>query len=71
MEVPSWYVITGEPSSGKTTILKKLEELGYFVVPETARILIDKYIKKRYTSTKIKKKRKSISKTSFKVEIKN
>lgn len=37
-----WYVITGGPSSGKTTIIKKLKNLGYIVYPEAARVLIDK-----------------------------
>ena len=36
-----WYVITGGPSSGKTTVLKKLAELGYLTYPEAARVFID------------------------------
>ncbi|MCK4860201.1 MAG: ATP-binding protein [Candidatus Omnitrophica bacterium] len=40
-ELPEWYVITGGPSSGKTTIISRLSEKGYYVVPEAARILID------------------------------
>ena len=31
----NWYVITGGPSSGKTTILKKLKKLGYIVAIPT------------------------------------
>lgn len=41
-----WYVITGGPSTGKTTLLKELEKLGYRVVPEAARTLIDESLKK-------------------------
>jgi len=37
-----WYVITGGPSSGKTTIISKLTEIGYQTVPESSRLLIDK-----------------------------
>ncbi|MFH1894312.1 MAG: ATP-binding protein [Patescibacteria group bacterium] len=37
-----WYVITGGPSSGKTTILKELGKIGYITYPETSRSLIDK-----------------------------
>ncbi|MCK4781828.1 ATP-binding protein [Candidatus Parcubacteria bacterium] len=37
----NWYVITGGPSSGKTKTIDYLAFLGYFVVPEAARILID------------------------------
>jgi predicted ATPase len=37
-----WYVITGGPSSGKTSVVKELERLGYKVYYEAARIFIDK-----------------------------
>ncbi len=37
----NWYVITGAPSSGKTTLLKDLEFRGHMVVPEMPRIVID------------------------------
>ena len=36
-----WIVITGGPSSGKTSIINRLAELGYKIVPEAA----EKYIK--------------------------
>ena len=35
-----WVVITGGPSSGKTSIINRLAELGYKIVPEAA----EKYI---------------------------
>lgn len=41
----NWYVITGGPSSGKTTLIKELSKLGFITCPETARILIDKGIR--------------------------
>lgn len=41
----NWYVITGGPSSGKTTLIKELSKLGFITCPEAARILIDKGIK--------------------------
>jgi len=37
-----WYVITGGPSSGKTTLINELSKLGFHIIPETARLLIDK-----------------------------
>lgn len=43
---PNWYVITGGPSSGKTTVINELAKLGYLTVPEAARVLIDKKIRK-------------------------
>jgi predicted ATPase len=41
MSETDWYVITGAPSSGKTTLLKELEKLGYRVVHEVARAYIE------------------------------
>lgn len=42
----NWYVITGGPSSGKTTVLRELSKLGYLIYPEAARVFIDKEIAK-------------------------
>ncbi len=39
-----WYVITGAPSSGKTTIISRLSKIGYHTLFEAARFLIDKEI---------------------------
>lgn len=38
---PNWYVVTGGPSSGKTTVLNELAKMGYTVYPEAARVFID------------------------------
>ena len=40
----NWYVITGGPSAGKTTLLAELEKLGYKTIPEAARTLIDEAV---------------------------
>ncbi len=40
----NWYVITGGPSAGKTTLIKALEERGFHVVHESARSIIDEDI---------------------------
>jgi predicted ATPase len=42
----SWYVITGGPSTGKSTLLAELEKLGYKTIPEAARTLIDQALQK-------------------------
>lgn len=34
----NWYVLIGAPSSGKTTILDKLQSHGYLIIPEVARV---------------------------------
>lgn len=41
MTATHWYVITGAPSSGKTTLLRELEKAGYCVVHEVARTIIE------------------------------
>lgn len=53
--VNNWYVITGAPSSGKTTIIKLLEKKGYKVLYETARTYIDKELKKGKTIREIRR----------------
>ena len=40
----NWYVITGGPSAGKTTLIKALEENGFHVEHESARMVIDQGI---------------------------
>jgi|SRR3990167_1604880 len=45
-KVNNWYVITGGPSTGKTTLLAELEKLGHSTIPEAARTLIDKALAK-------------------------
>lgn len=37
---PPWYVLTGGPCSGKTTLIDELKQRGYSVFPEPARIVI-------------------------------
>ena len=37
----NWYVITGGPSSGKTTVVQSLQDLGYKTSIEAARHYID------------------------------
>lgn len=38
----NWYIITGGPSSGKKSVLGLLESIGYRVIPEVAREVIDR-----------------------------
>lgn len=51
----NWYVVTGAPSSGKTTVLKELEKKGYKVYEEWARVYIDSEMKKGKTLKEIRK----------------
>jgi len=45
-KIPNWYVVTGGPSSGKTTIIKELAKLGFLIYPEVARVLINQELAK-------------------------
>lgn len=54
MTANNWYVITGGPSTGKTTLLAELDKLGYRVVPEGARMVIDEGIAKGLTIEQIR-----------------
>lgn len=54
----NWYVLTGAPSSGKTTIIKLLEEKGYVVQHELARFYIDQEMKLGKTLQEIRKNEK-------------
>ncbi|NIM46945.1 MAG: AAA family ATPase [Candidatus Aenigmarchaeota archaeon] len=49
-----WYVITGTPSSGKTTIISRLSEMGFQTCSEAARFLIDEEISKGKTLEEIR-----------------
>jgi predicted ATPase len=41
MNNPTWHVITGGPSTGKTTLQQELAKLGYATLDEAARLVID------------------------------
>ena len=38
-----FYILSGSPSAGKTTVLTALKEQGYAVVPEAARLVIAEF----------------------------
>lgn len=40
MHTSPWYVLTGGPCSGKTTLINELKDRGYSVLPESARTII-------------------------------
>jgi len=45
----NWYVITGAPSAGKSTIIAELAKQGYATVEEQGRLLIDQEMAKGKT----------------------
>lgn len=40
IERPNFYLFTGGPGAGKTTVLEELKQQGYLVIPEVARHII-------------------------------
>ena len=44
MNSNNWYIITGAPNSGKSTLIKLLADRGYKTIDEAARIFIDREI---------------------------
>ncbi len=65
-----WYVITGGPSSGKTTLLAELEKLGHNTIPEAARTVIDNGILEGLTVEQIRKDEKKFQEEVTKMKIK-
>ena len=51
----NWYVVTGAPCSGKTTLINELEKRGYGVVPEMARAYINERLARGETMGEIRK----------------
>jgi len=54
MRKTNWYVITGAPCSGKTSVISRLEQLGYRVIHETARAYINEELDKGKSLDEIK-----------------
>ncbi len=61
----NWYVITGGPSSGKTTTVNLLKERGYITTFEHARHYLDTQRLKGKTIDEVRKKSERISIGSF------
>ncbi len=50
-----WYVITGAPCSGKTSVICEIEQRGYLTVPEVARAVIEEKLAEGLSLAQIKK----------------
>ncbi|MBW1742242.1 MAG: ATP-binding protein [Deltaproteobacteria bacterium] len=55
----NWHVVTGAPSSGKTTLVRELERLGYRVVHEAARGYIEAQMEQGRTLEEIRADKRS------------
>jgi predicted ATPase len=70
MKESKWYVITGAPSSGKTTIINQLSGLGYHTCVETARMLIEIELSKGKKLEEIRKNEIEFQKKVFETKVK-
>jgi len=64
-----WYVITGGPSSGKTTLLNELALSGFHVVPEAARVLIDRYNTQGISTQELRKDEGKFQKKALRIKL--
>jgi predicted ATPase len=65
----NWYVITGGPSSGKTTIVTRLCELGYRTAIEEARHYLDLQRARGKTVEEIERNRRKFQKKVLNMQI--
>lgn len=68
-QVNNWYVVTGAPSSGKTTTLKHLESMGCKIYYEWARIYIDQEMKKGRTLNEIRADEREFQRKILKLKV--
>jgi predicted ATPase len=66
----NWYVITGGPSCGKTTLVHYLALFGFAIFPETARLLIDIGRAKGKTTKEVRKNEAEFQKKIFEMKVK-
>ncbi len=71
MKKNNWYVITGAPHAGKTTLVEELKKMGHRVVWEAARVYIDEEIEKGEKLEEIRKDELAFQKKILEIKIKN
>ena len=68
-ETTNWYVITGGPSTGKTTLINMLNEKGYNTTIEHARHYIDTMIDNGRTIEEIRENKREFQQGILKMQI--
>ena len=58
----NWYVITGPPCSGKTTLINRLSNLGYTINPDISRAFIISESKNGFNVRRLRKKENEFQK---------
>jgi predicted ATPase len=66
----NWYVITGAPSSGKTTLINQLAQQGYSIAHEVARDYIQGLLTNHYTLEDLKRKNSQLQRDILAVALK-
>ncbi len=66
----NWYVVTGGPNSGKTTLINKLASMGYLTSQEYSRFFIDRELKKGRVLDEIRKDSLKFQNDIIKVKLK-
>jgi predicted ATPase len=61
----NWYVLTGGPGSGKTTLIKELKKRGHNTIKESARYYIEKQLAKGLSLKEIRKDERSFQEAVF------
>lgn len=69
MKYDNWFVITGGPSFGKTTLLGDLDRMGHMTVSEAARNFIDQELKKGFSLEQIRADEMKFQNEVFKMKI--
>lgn len=65
----NWYVITGAPSSGKTTLINRLKTLGYQISNEVAREYINTLLNDHHTINDIQKNVLALQRKILSIEL--
>jgi hypothetical protein len=67
----NWHVITGAPSSGKTTLIDQLADKGFQTVPETGRLHVEREVARGRTIDEIREDetiQRGIADTQLRIE---
>ncbi|MDP1727024.1 MAG: ATP-binding protein [Bacteroidota bacterium] len=61
----NWFVITGPPSSGKTTLINELSNIGFRTNPDLSRIYLENRISKTITAKNLRSDEKQLQRDIF------
>ncbi len=70
MKKNNWYVITGGPCAGKTTVIKQLKKKGFEIFPEAARMYIEQEIQKGRTLEEIRRDERAFQHALLEMKLK-